>query len=70
MEQQARTTIAQARREAGISQQLMADMLGVSRPTLSKWESNPESMTITDARNVCEKLGRDFDEIFFIRDVT
>lgn len=59
-------SIIDARTELGLTQQEMADELGVSRQTYSKMESNPEDMSIKEARIVCSLLGKKFEEIFFL----
>ena len=41
------TSLAQARRKAGLTQEAVAEKLGVSRQTISKWELNE---TLPDIR--------------------
>lgn len=41
------TSLAQARRKAGLTQEAVAEKLGVSRQTISKWETNE---TLPDIR--------------------
>ena len=59
------SSIQEARRSLGLSQDDMASELGVVRQTYSKMEQNPETMTIREARLVCSILGKKFEEIFF-----
>ena len=58
-------TIADTRQELGLTQQEVADLLGVVRQTYAKMEQHPEDMTIKDARRLSKILGGRFEEIFF-----
>ena len=58
-------TVEQVRSEAGLTQEYMANCLGVSRQTYAALERNPERMTIGQARRVCSLLSRQFEEILF-----
>lgn len=40
--------IKRIRKEKGISQEELAEKSGVSRPTISKLENNPDAVTTTD----------------------
>ena len=54
-----------ARRKERYTQQQAADYLGVSRPTYSKLESNPELLTIGDAKKLAKLFKVDPQDIFF-----
>lgn len=58
-------SIADARNDLGLTQNDMADQLGVTRQTYAKMEQRPDEMTIREARLVCSILGRRFEDIFF-----
>lgn len=54
-----------ARAALDISQQQLADMVGVSRQTISaieKWDYNP---TINLCISICKALGKTLDELFW-----
>lgn len=59
------STLRSARREAGFTQQFMADELGVSRPTYIKIEENPSKASVLQAKRICEILGKSYEQIFF-----
>ncbi len=63
-------TLEQARKDAGLTQQNMADELGVSRPTYAKIEANPDTATVLQAKRICEVLSRPYERIFFRRDAS
>ncbi len=58
-------SIRQVREEAGITQQQMADKLGVSRQQYANYEQHPERVTIEQARRICAILGAEYERIFF-----
>ena len=58
------TALAEARESLGVKKKHMKDELGVSYPTYLKYESDPDSMTIRQAKKVCEILGCDFADVF------
>ena len=58
-------TLAEAREKAGITQQEMADKLGITRQTYAKIESAPEKATVLQARRICQLLSRSYERIFF-----
>ena len=58
------STLRSARREAGFTQQFMADELGVSRPTHIKIEGNPSKASVLQAKRICEILGKSYEQIF------
>lgn len=58
-------TIRQVREEAGVTQQQMADKLGISRQQYANYEQHPERVTIEQARRICAILGAEYERIFF-----
>lgn len=58
-------TLLQARESAGITQQEMADSLGVTRQTYAKIEASPDKATVLQARRICQLLSRSYERIFF-----
>ncbi len=58
-------TLKQARQWVGLTQQEVADKLGVHVTTYLKWEKDPAEMKVSTARAVCKVVGRQWDEIFF-----
>lgn len=53
------------REESGLTQQDMANKLGVPRVTYSYWEQHPERLTVENAKRVCSVLGLEYGRIFF-----
>lgn len=49
--------IRKAREIAGMDQQALADQLGVSRPTISKWERGRTEPTISQWRAIMRATG-------------
>jgi putative transcriptional regulator len=58
-------TIREIREEAGLTQQDMADKLGVSRQQYSNYEAHPENVTVKQARSICSILGAAYERVFF-----
>ena len=58
-------TIREIREEAGLTQQYMADKLGISRQQYANYETNPENVTIRQAKMICSILGTAYERIFF-----
>lgn len=58
-------TIREIREDAGLTQQDMADKLGVSRQAYASYELHPENVTIKQARSICAILGTEYERIFF-----
>jgi len=54
-----------ARREKGLSQQQLADMVGVSRNTISSIETGQFNPTAKLALILCIALDKKFEELFF-----
>lgn len=65
-----RITLKQARLMKGFTQREIAKRLGVHVQTYSKMEKHPDSVTIGDAKRICEILGVSYDYIFFNVDST
>ncbi len=63
-------TVRQARQFAGLTQQKMADTLGVHRSTYIKLEDHPDEITIAQARIISQATGISVDNIFFSTDST
>ena len=57
--------LVDARKNARYSQEAVAGILGISRPTYAKMEQFPESVTIEDAKKLAELFGIDVTDIFF-----
>ena len=54
-----------ARSEKGLSQQQLADMVGVSRNTISSIETGQSNPTAKLALILCIALDKKFEELFF-----
>lgn len=55
----------QARAEAGLSQQELAERLGVSRQTINAIEKGDYNPTIRLCIGICRVLGRTLDDLFW-----
>ena len=58
-------TLKQARQFRNLSQEKIADMMGVHRQTYMKWEKDPDEMTIGKGKEFSRITNIEFDEIFF-----
>lgn len=56
--------LVDARKKARYSQEAVAGLLGISRPTYAKMESNPDSVTIEDAKKLAKLFGVRVADIF------
>ncbi|MDY4739379.1 helix-turn-helix transcriptional regulator [Absicoccus porci] len=65
-----RMTLKAARVNAGMTQEDLAEAIGVHRQTVAKWEENPQLMSIETANKVCKVLNVKFHQIFFAREST
>jgi putative transcriptional regulator len=54
-----------ARTKAGLSQQELADKLGVSRQTINAIEKGDYNPTINLCIGICKVLGKTLDELFW-----
>ena len=57
------TSLAEARRKAGLTQERVAEKLGVSRQTISKWENNQALPDAYNLKILSKVLGASVDEI-------
>ena len=53
----------QARKKAGLSQEKVAEKLGVSRQTISKWETNETALDIYQAKKLAQLYNLSLDEL-------
>jgi len=60
-----RNHLKELRNEAGLSQQQLADMIGVSRNTISSIETGQFNPTAKLALIICIALDKKFEEIFY-----
>jgi putative transcriptional regulator len=53
------------REEAGLSQEALARLIGVTSKTISNWErgTNPASLTVPQMKALCKALGVTLDEL-------
>lgn len=58
-------TLKEYREDKGVKLQAVANHLGVSRQTYREYERKQGSMSIDQAKAVCDFLGCSPDEIFF-----
>ena len=63
-----KNTIKQLRKEAGLRQEDMAKMLGVSRQTIIAIENDKYNPTLELAMKIAKLLKLHVDEIFFLDD--
>ena len=54
-----------ARAAKDLSQQALADLVGVSRQTINAIEKGEYNPTIQLCRNICRVLGKTLDELFW-----
>lgn len=57
--------LQELRKEAGYSQEQLAEMLGVSRQSVSKWESGQTNPDINNVGRLSEIYGKSTDYIIF-----
>jgi transcriptional regulator with XRE-family HTH domain len=62
-------TLAECRKEAGLTQGDMARALGISGARYSRIESDPSNLTIRQARNICSVIGRPYESVSFSKPV-
>jgi len=58
-DEQPKQTLKQLREQAGLSQEALARLVGVSSKTVSNWErgTNVASLTVPQIKALCEVLG-------------
>ena len=59
-----KSEIKRLRESRGLSQQYMAGVLGMSRPSYDKVEMGTKELTVVEAKKLSEELGASFDTIF------
>ena len=64
-EEKMKLTLEEWRRAKKISQEQMADLIGVHVNTYRSWEENPGDMRLSKAALVAEKLELSIDDILF-----
>lgn len=57
-------TLKNMREKRGVRQKAIAEHLGISRQTYSRYEEEQEKMTIEQAKSVCAFLNCDIADIF------
>jgi len=55
----------ETRKALGLSQQQLADQLGVSRQTINAIEKGDYNPTIQLCKSICKVLGKTLDELFW-----
>ena len=60
-----KNNLKESRTEAGLSQQQLADLVGVSRNTISSIETGQFNPTAKLALILCTALDKKFEELFF-----
>jgi putative transcriptional regulator len=60
-----RNRVKEARGECGLSQAQLAEMIGVSRNTISSIETGQFSPTAKLALTICIALDKKFEELFY-----
>ena len=60
-----KNNLKQARQQAGLSQQALANLVGVSRNTISSIETGQFNPTAKLALILCIALDKKFEEIFY-----
>ncbi|WP_455136383.1 helix-turn-helix transcriptional regulator [Thermophilibacter sp.] len=63
-------TLKEVRKRRGVKQKAVAEHLGVSRQTYSRYENRQEKMSIEQAKSVCEFLRCDLADIFLPEEVS
>ena len=56
-----------ARKKSGLSQEEVAEKIGVSRQTISKWESNQSSPDIQSCKAMADVFGISLEELLYER---
>lgn len=57
MRKQTQNRIRELRKKARLSQQALADQIGVFRNTISNWETGYSQISLENAKNVAEYFG-------------
>ena len=61
MSKQTQNRIRELRKKARLSQQALADQIGVFRNTISNWETGYSQISLENAKNVAEYFGVTID---------
>ena len=61
MRKQTQNRIRELRKESRLSQQALADQIGVFRNTISNWETGYSQISLENAQNVAEYFGVTID---------
>lgn len=61
MSKQTQNRIRELRKKAKLSQQALADQIGVFRNTISNWETGYSQISLKNAKNVAEYFGVTID---------
>lgn len=61
MRKQTQNRIRELRKKARLSQQSLADQIGVFRNTISNWETGYSQISLENAKNVAEYFGVTID---------
>lgn len=61
MRKQTQNRIRELRKESRLSQQALADQIGVFRNTISNWETGYSQISLENAKNVAEYFGVSID---------
>jgi putative transcriptional regulator len=62
-------TLKEYRESKGVKLKAVADYLGVSRQTYSRYEEEQEQMSLAQAKTVCDFLGCNIQDVFLSNDV-
>ena len=60
--------LIEARKRERYTQQQVADIMGISRPTYARMEKHPGGISVDDARKLARIFRVDVQDIFFTRD--
>lgn len=60
--------VADSRKERGLSQSALADLVGVSRNTISSIETGQYQPTAKLALLICVALDKKFEELFYFKE--
>ena len=61
MSKQTQNRIIELRKQSRLSQQALADQIGVFRNTISNWETGYSQISLENAKNVAEYFGVTID---------
>lgn len=61
MRKQTQNRIRELRKKSMLSQQVLADQIGVFRNTISNWETGYSQISLENAKNVAEYFGVTID---------